>query len=161
LSAPTPSIHEAGHAVVAFAFGHDVVLVTLFEAGSDAQQRLGVCRSNRDDDAMGCFEAAVVCLAGPMAEQAFAGHPRDVRAMMWGSSWKADRAKAGNHLSRSSMGRTLGDVALSAASLVTEHWPAIVRVAEALLAEGELSCADIGRLGCIGYNLDTRSRCSR
>jgi hypothetical protein len=139
------AIHEAGHAVVALAFGHDVVLVTLGPSPDDAR-RLGLCCSNRNDDAMGRFEAAVVALAGPLAEQIFAGHPRDVRAMMLGSSWKTDRANAENHLRRSSMARTLGDAALEAARLVMERWPAIVRVAEALLAQGELGGARIEAL---------------
>ena len=75
----------------------------------------------------------MAALSGPVAEQSFVGYPRDARAMMWGSSWKADRAKAEGHLRRSSMARTLGDAALKAAQLVTEYWPAIVRIAEALL----------------------------
>ena len=67
----------------------------------------------------------MAALSGPVAEQSFVGYPRDARAMMWGSSWKADRAKAEGHLRRSSMARTLGDAALKAAQLVTEYWPAI------------------------------------
>jgi hypothetical protein len=62
-----------------------------------------------------------------------------VRAMMWSSAWKADRAKAENHLRRSSMAHTLGDAALEASGLVLRRWPAIVRVAEVLLDQGELS----------------------
>jgi hypothetical protein len=115
-------------------------------AGPDDALRLGLCRSNRSDDALGRFEAAVVALAGPMAEQAFAGYPCGVRAMMWGSSWKADRTKAENHLRKSSMARTLGDAALKAALLVTWHWPAIRSIATALRAEGELSGARIEAL---------------
>ena len=79
----------------------------------------------------------MAALSGPVAEQSFVGYPRDARAMMWGSSWKANRAKAEGHLRRSSMARTLGDAALKAAQLVTEYWPAIVRIAEALLEHGE------------------------
>jgi hypothetical protein len=45
--------------------------------------------------------------------------------------------------------------------MVDEQWPAIVRVAEALLDRGELTGARIEALmGCqrsIGYNLDTRA----
>ena len=130
------AVHEAGHAVVALALGHDVVLVTLGASPDDAL-RLCLCRSNRDDGSIGRWEATVVALSGPVAEQSFVGYPRDARAMMWGSSWKADRAKAEGHLRRSSMARTLGDAALKAAQLVTEYWPAIVRIAEALLEHGE------------------------
>ena len=63
----------------------------------------------------------MAALSGPVAEQSFVGYPRDARAMMWGSSWKADRAKAEGHLRRSSMARTLGDAALKAAQLFTEY----------------------------------------
>jgi hypothetical protein len=45
-----------------------------------------------------------------------------------------------------SMACTLGDAALLAARIVAERRPVIVRVAEALLAEGELSGARIEAL---------------
>jgi hypothetical protein len=136
--------HEAGHCIAALACGHSVESVALFAAGHDAQQRLGVCRSNRGDDAMGRFEAAVVSLAGPLAEQLFAGYADDVRAMMWRSSWAADRAKAENPLRACC--RRLDDAALTSTRLVTQHWPRITRVAAALASEGELSGAGLDRL---------------
>jgi hypothetical protein len=148
------AVHESGHAVVALAFGHDVVLVTLGPSSDDAL-RLGLCHSNRDDDAMGRFEAAVVALSGPIAEQAFAGYPRDVRAMMWTSSWKADRAKAEAHLRGSSMPRTLGDAALEAVRLVMRHRPAMSRVAKILVDQGELSGA---RIEALAWPVMTRQR---
>jgi hypothetical protein len=43
------------------------------------------------------------------------------------------------------MAYTLGDAALLAARLVAEHWPAIVRIAEALLDRDELSGVELAR----------------
>jgi hypothetical protein len=53
------------------------------------------------------------------------------------------------------MARTLADVELLATRMVDEHWPAIIRVAEALLAFGELSGASIDALihCCAGATL--------
>jgi hypothetical protein len=55
------------------------------------------------------------------------------------SAWAVDRINAKAHVCHSLRVRTLAYVELLAARLVDEHWPAIVRVAEALAAEGELS----------------------
>ena len=65
--------------------------------------------------------------------------------MMWGSAWKTDGANAQNHLLRPA-----GSVRLLierlAARMVEEQWPAIVRIAEALIECGELSGVALERL---------------
>ena len=85
-----------------------------------------------------------MALAGPLAEQLFAGYADDVRAMMCDSAWARDRANAENHLRACC--RRLDDAALKASQLVAEHLPRITRIAAALAEEGELSGARIEAL---------------
>jgi hypothetical protein len=66
--------------------------------------------------------------------------------MMWGSAWKTDRRNACDWLRRMDSAVTLKQTEAMARHLVAEHWDAIVRVAEALAAEGELSGARIEAL---------------
>jgi hypothetical protein len=133
--------HEAGHAVVARALGLEVTRVDL-----------KFCRTRRRDDPITYWSQAVVACAGPIAELRFAGYCEDTLAMMEGSAWKTDRANAHDWLRRlddSGAARfkaTLEQAQNMAAHLVGEHWDAIVRVAEALASEGELSGARIGAL---------------
>jgi hypothetical protein len=68
---------------------------------------------------------------------------------IWSSAWAVGRAKAKAHLCHSLRVRTLADVERLAARMVEHQWPAIVRVAEALLADGELSGARIEALGVV------------
>jgi hypothetical protein len=83
---------------------------------------------------------------GPFAEQKFAGYPKDVESTMLGSAWKTDRANAYAWLRRMDSTVTMKQVEAMAAHLVAEHWAAIVRIAEALAAEGELGGARIEAL---------------
>jgi hypothetical protein len=123
---------------------------------------LKVCHTHRRrDDAISYWSQAIVAVSGPAAEQRHAGYPADVRARLWQRAyWKGDRANA-EHWLRLAAGRaTLVQTEAMARHLVGEQWPAIVRVAQALVEEGELDGARIEALmgceRCIGYNLDTR-----
>jgi hypothetical protein len=129
------AIHEAGHAVAALSLSIQVRCVTL-EA----------CSTRRRDDPIAHWSQAVVAMAGPAAEQKFAGYPPDRLAMMWRSAWKTDRRNAYGWLRRMDSTVTLKQTEAMAAHLVAEHWDAIVRVAEALAAESELSGPEISAL---------------
>jgi hypothetical protein len=131
----TFAYHEAGHACVATAFGIRVTRLTI-----------KLCCVHHIDGRAGSWAQAVTALSGPFAEQRFARYPEDVRAELWRSYWRTDRANALEHLRRSRRWRTLADVETLATTLVAEHWPAIVCVAEDLAAEGELSGASIEAL---------------
>ena len=72
--------------------------------------------------------------------------------MMECSAWKTDRANAAYWLRQvddsgaAPFKATLEQAQNMAAHLVDQHWDAIVRVAEALAAEGELSGTALDRL---------------
>jgi hypothetical protein len=68
-----------------------------------------------------------------------------VRARLWKSYWKTDRANA-EHWLGLIRGVSFAQAEAMARHLVGEHWPAIVRVAEALADCGELSGAELERL---------------
>jgi hypothetical protein len=71
-----------------------------------------------------------------------------VQARLWKSYWKTDRANAEHWLSLicGANAPTLAQCERMAAHFVEEHWPAIVRVAKVLAAEGELSGVALDRL---------------
>jgi hypothetical protein len=77
------AIHDSGHGVVAMSLSLEVTRVTL-EAGFLAPAGwLGVCCTRHGDDPNSYWAAAVMGLAGPVAEQKFARYPPDTLAMMW------------------------------------------------------------------------------
>jgi hypothetical protein len=139
------AIHESGHAVCALALGSEVTCLTL-DAGCDgAAQRLGLCRTRRGEEPNGWWATAVTALAGPHAEQKFARYPFGTLAMMWGSAWQQDRRNAQHWLGLIRV-VTLAQAEAMARHLVDRDWSAILRVAEALASEGELSGAALDRL---------------
>jgi hypothetical protein len=129
------AVHEAGHAVVARALSLEVVRVELKFC------RVGRCR----DDPIARWSQAIVAVAGPAAEQRHAAYPWDVQSRLWRAYWRADRRNAEHWLGLIS-GVTLAQCKAMARYYVGEHWHAIVRVAEALAAEGELSGARLEAL---------------
>jgi hypothetical protein len=138
LHAPlTFAYHEAGHAVVARSLSLEVLML-----------ELKFCRVGRRDDPLACWSQAIVAVAGPAAEQRHARYPEDVRARLWRVYWKTDRANAEHWLGliRGVNAPTLAQCENMARYFVDEHWDAIVRVARALLDEGELSGVALDRL---------------
>jgi hypothetical protein len=122
---------------------------------------LKVCRTRRRDDPISYWGQAIVAVSGAAAEQRFACYPPEVRDRLWKIYWKTDRANAEHWLelirgaapARRRVGATprtcaptLQQCEAMARHLVEEHWPAIVRVARALAAEGELSGVLLDRL---------------
>jgi hypothetical protein len=112
--------HEAGHAVVALALGHEVTALSLDECHSEFVESPGAW-----------FAGAVVAMAGPAAQMRFAGEPEDV----W--RWDWDYATAEQCLGKL-VGATLLDAAAEADRLIERHWHTIAWVA-ASLAEGEVT----------------------
>jgi hypothetical protein len=137
--------HESGHAVVARALGLEVTRVTLAPYWQRAG-RLGVCCTRYSDDPNGCWAQAVTDLAGPVAEQKFARYPLATVAMLERSAWKTDFKNASESLRELGGAVTMKQAGNMAAHLVGEHWGAIVRVAAALAADGELSGTSLERL---------------
>jgi hypothetical protein len=117
--------HEAGHAVIAMAFGIEVRRLSL-----------EVCRVRPPRGSAGCWGQAVTALSGPYAEMMFSSYSTGRVAELWSSAWKTDRSNALEHLLRllpgpyacrcRALGRTHGRPVLAA----------IIRVAEALLDQG-------------------------
>jgi hypothetical protein len=110
-----------------------------------AKLDLKLCHTHRRDDPIAYWGQAIVAVSGPAAEQKFAAYPLEVQARLWKSYWKTDRANADYWLGLIH-GVSLAQAEAMARHLVGEHWPAIVRVAEALAEEGELSGVALDRL---------------
>jgi hypothetical protein len=129
------AIHEAGHAVVALALGHEVTRLSL-----------EFCRTRyRRNDEIAWWNEAVISMAGAAAEQRLMHYPEDVLAMMRRSAWATDR-RCAEHWLRLIPGVTLANTEAMAAHLVAKHWPRIVRVARALTEERETSGVTLDRL---------------
>lgn len=163
--------HEAGHAVIARVLNVNIVYATLVAAGDSSAQVLTVSASHqRPDDPNALEHDAMVVLAGPLAQQRHRPKsPREQeRAWEDGGDWYDDKFNAINLLLMLLMRRRgepvvpglvqlegdraqeLGDLfdrtISKTASLVGEHWPAICRVAKALMSDRVLSEAEIDAL---------------
>jgi hypothetical protein len=132
---PFAAYHESSHAVVALALGHQVTHLSLDH-----------CRTRyRVGDEMASWNEAVIAISGPMAELRFIGYPEDVQDLLWRSAWTLDRRRAGDWL-RQLSGVSFGNTEVCASHLVNYHWEAVVRIAEILIARGELSGLEVERL---------------
>jgi hypothetical protein len=135
------AIHESGHAVVARSLSAEVTRLDL-----------KFCHTRRRDDPITCWSQAVVACGDPIAELRFAGYPPERVALLERSAWAPDRRNAAYWLRQlddsgaAPFKATLEQAQNMAAHLVDQHWDAIIRVAQALAAEGELSGARIEAL---------------
>lgn len=167
--------HEAGHAVAARLLGIGITYVTLLPVaagGAASTQAHSAARSAWDKDVSSLLAAiekdTIVVLSGPHAGYRF--HPADGPKHQKGCS--QDRAAAMDHAELAILienkgraltddeddGETLApedaaravlmaqDLEKQAEALVAENWPAITRVAEALLIRRVLNQADVDEL---------------
>jgi hypothetical protein len=163
--------HEAGHAVIARVLNVNIVYATLAGvAGSSPQVLTKSASHQRPNDLDALEHNAMVVLAGPLAQQQHRPKsPREQeRAWEDGGDWYDDKLNAINLLLMLLMRRRgepvvlgsgqlegeraqeLGDLfdrtISKTASLVDQHWPAICRVAKALMSDRVLSEAEIDAL---------------
>jgi hypothetical protein len=81
-----------------------------------------------------------------MAERRFANYSSIVTVQMWSDAWQTEKLNAQHWLRLSGGVATLEQSERMAAHLTWTHWAAVVRIAEALLAQGELSGVGIDAL---------------
>jgi hypothetical protein len=84
------------------------------------------------------FAAACIALAGPLAEMR---RFKQNTAQLWANGWSGDAANA-----RERFGDHLGGAIRRTDHLLSRHWAAVERVADALLERGSLSGAELERL---------------
>jgi hypothetical protein len=176
--------HEAGHAVVTRGLGLNVPYVTIFPVADDAKastlSQSAVWLARGHDQAtqvIACEKDAKVNLAGPLAQHKYCPvrNVKKARARGWsGDIANAESAvvrivllKAGIDLGDDPTAITLTEQQLdscndlmdqlweASAALVEDNWPAIERVAEALLLRPILNQDDIDALIA---NLGNRAR---
>ena len=165
------AFHEAGHAVSARRLGLTISYVSLFPtqgSAADAQHHSASYAALDADQAtrLDAFERdLMVCLAGPYAQ---IGYRPSTQAQNR-EAWEQDINNAGVFAGSAAMVkagriRAKGDTtplsedlipeatrfyeaaSLKAKDLVKENWPAIIRVAEALLVRLVLNQADVDDL---------------
>jgi hypothetical protein len=129
------SFHEAGHCVVACAFGHFVREVEVVPPHARFRHRTDPC---------GWREAAIVAASGPAAEVRFCDMSLDDEVPLWVSAhaWRGDLRNILEFLIQAGDGahpRALAVVRRRALQMVEAHWPAIERVAAALAERGRLT----------------------
>jgi hypothetical protein len=163
--------HEAGHAVIARVLGLDVVYATLRSLNGGLGDVLRVSAAHRaPDDLEALKKDAIVSLAGPMAQLRYQPLSQGAQQRAWkDGGWQADRRDAENSLVMLLLRQhdepvVLGHCVLEGeraeefcqlfngtraktADLVKENWPAIGRVAVALLgADRPLSQDEVDAL---------------
>jgi ATP-dependent Zn protease len=130
----TVAWHEAGHAVIAAVLGSEIKTVSLNDAIVLERPR----HVTVDDGLNG----AIIALAGPITEMRRFNYKELERC--WASGWSGDLANA-----RQRYAGNLGEAFRRADHLLRRHWRAVERVADALLARGELSGAEVRRLAAV------------
>jgi hypothetical protein len=178
--------HEAGHAVIARALGVGVVYVAMFATSDDNRanaKSVSASYKARDAETPALLAAlkidATVALAGPYAQHRF--RPRAVKQLMRGGEGDCQRAlgclvhavrlerQGVRPLAQSGFIEISRDVLDEAkarfqnledevAALVARHWPAIERVAAALLECPLLSEADVDALARIERTIKATGR---
>jgi hypothetical protein len=133
-------IHEAGHATIARHLNTRVITVTPTIVRTEYRRGPGVARI-----------AAIIAMAGPMAEYRHAGMTSEDAARAWTTIWRTDLRHCIERLDAAG-GGPVTPVRGEAERLVRRHWASIERVADALLERGRLSGAEVDALlgGAIG-----------
>jgi hypothetical protein len=129
------AVHEAGHATIARVLRHRV----------DAATLRVVHTWHRRGDPEAHRRAAIIAMAGPMAERRYCGLTPDQEAVAWGGPFRVDLRNVFHHLDAAG-GLPCAPVRREAERLVRRHWRSIERVATALAARGGLSGDDVDRL---------------
>jgi Zn-dependent protease len=132
--------HEAGHAVIACVFGVELksatILVKPFSDGwAGGSVSFKGWREDWEAHAPPDDAGAIIGLAGPMAELRYA--PRLRNRDGWGSDRRQAAELVGGDPAR------IHAAEAKARDLVAQHWPAIQRVATALLDRSRLSREEI------------------
>jgi ATP-dependent Zn protease len=161
--------HEAGHAVIARMLGISIEYATLRALDGDARALAHSAAHLAPDDLEALEKDAIVALAGPTAQQDYRPLSRAAQKRLWkDGGWHGDSMNAMNSLGTLLMRQhdepvVPGETALKgeraeelrqllnrthqkAADLVKESWPAIERVAGALLTHPMLTEAEIDAL---------------
>jgi hypothetical protein len=162
--------HEAGHAIAARVLGINIKYATLEDVNGYPQTVTESASHRRPGDPDALEQDAIVALAGPQAQQRHRPLSQSEMDSAWedGGGWCDDKLIATNYLLMLQKRRwgepvVRGQVELEGqrlqefidlfnctlaktASLVDQHWPAICRVAKALMSDRALSEAEIDAL---------------
>jgi hypothetical protein len=162
--------HEAGHAVIARALNINIKYATLEDVNGYPMVLAESAAHQRPSDPDALEHDAIVSLAGPLAQQRHRPLSQSEQDRAWkdGGEWYDDRLNAQNYLlmlQKLRRGEPVveGQVDLEgerfqefvdlfnstlakARALVDQHWPAICRVAKALMSDRVLSQAEVDAL---------------